>query len=98
MSASIKVTGTLIVHYLDNLVLRFNVVKGEVFILGETNISDKLHAKAAKIIAEELEVKVIWQDIAGTKHFVDPGEYTPDSITTVDPREEKFPPYLVVCK
>jgi len=94
----VKITGTIIVHDLDNVTLSFIAKNGHVMLPGDINISDRVHEIAAHIIAHELRVLVIWQDIGGNKHFVRSDAVLAEKNSSMlDPRDNQLPSQVCVC-
>ncbi|MCD5381678.1 MAG: hypothetical protein LR008_03860 [Candidatus Pacebacteria bacterium] len=79
--------GRIIVHELDNIIFRFSSKDGEVFLFGEVHHSDRKHQTVAHMLANEFNVAVVWQDICGNKHFVNPGDEMGESVSVFDPRD-----------
>lgn len=88
------ITGTIVVHDLGNEVFHFKAEHRRLTLRGELRLSDAQHQIAAHIIARELSILVIWQDLCGRKHFVEPGtllDHTSDLLRSLDPRDQFQP-------
>lgn len=80
---------TLVVfHELDNLHLLAQVRSDEIYLIPNIKWSDKHHEIAAILLSRKTKLNVIWQDITGTKHFVNPRS-KPSKRFTLDPRCRK---------
>ena len=85
----VRIVGTIIVHELGE-VFHFSAARGCVTLQGEIRLSDRKHEIAAHIIARELDLLVIWQDMCGCKHFVRPDDELKPDISfnsSLDPRD-----------
>lgn len=93
MLTGIRIVGTLIVHELDNRVFHFRAENRCLTLRGELHYSDRVHQIAAHIIARELNVLVIWQDMIGMKHLVEPDTILDDMeslLNVIDPRDQEM--------
>jgi hypothetical protein len=108
-----RITGTLTIDDLDDATFNFvfiparkqngvSVGGGELTISGGLMVSDWKHRVAAHKLAREFQITVVWQDIAGNKHYVKPKDRLDHlekdlSIFDLDPRDVFVPESMSVC-
>ncbi len=87
MPQVIRITGTIVVHALEDAEFDFVLNRQQLIIEGGLSVSDRRHQIAAHIIARELQLTVEWQDICGLKHFVEPDSELVEQVSFFDPRD-----------
>ena len=73
-------------HDLDEMVLVAQIRPGEMYLCSSINWSDRHHEIAAIILAKKTGLQVIWQDIAGLKHFVNEQTKPGHHLSSLDSR------------
>jgi len=88
LAMSNHLSGTITVHDLNDVTVRFSFGRGYIYLPGELTLSDRLLRAAAHLIADEIGLTVVWQDMSGCKHHVFPHDSIDKSFldASVDPR------------